>query len=319
MSRVLRIATRASEVALRRARAVQAMLAAREIESELVTFRTAGDKHFEDVILPANARTVFTRELETALLKKKVELAVHALPDLSTDPAPGLTVAAVLPRDDPRDVVVLNHSLEAAVMSELPRGTRIGTSNVRARSLLLASFPDVEVVHLRGDLPTRLHKVDDGQVHGTVVSASALQLLEISQRIAIRLEPPLWLPAAGQGAVAIQVRESDPSIHELVSFLNDERASIDTAAERALLAALEGGLQSPVGALVTGSVDERMLHGVIVDLQGRHLLRATRAMDDVQPELVGVRLANELRNQGASRILDELRGAARVAAPQPDW
>lgn len=294
------------------------MLAARNVESELVAFRTAGDKHFEDVIPPASARTVFTRELETAVLKRKVELAVHGLRDLSTDPAPGLSVAAVLPRDDPADVVVLNELLHATAMSELPRGTRIGTSNVHVRSLLMALFPGIEVVQLRGDLPTRLHKVDDGQVHGTVVSASALHWLAISQRVAIRLEPPNWLPAAAQGAIAIQIRDDDQATRALVSPLNDARASIDTAAERAVLASLEGGLQSPVGALVTDAANGRTLHGVIVDLQGRRLLRASRPMDDAQPELVGVRVANDLRNQGASTILDELRGTTRIAAPQPD-
>lgn len=318
MSPPLRIATRASELALRRARAVQAMLADRGIESELVTFRTSGDKRFDEALPPASTKTVFTKELETALSKRKVELAVHALSDLSTDPAPGLVIAAIPPRDDPRDVLVLNRLLEAASISELPRGSRIGTSSVRCRSLLRAMFPDVEVVHLRGDLPTRLHKVDDGQVHGTVVSAAALHRLDVSQRIAAFLEPPEWLPAPGQGAIAIQIREDDATTSELVRPLDDLRARLDTAAERALLAALEGGLQSPVGALVVGDGDSRVLCGAIADLQGRQLLRAQLPMDDAQPELVGVRVANELRTKGASRILDALRGTNRVEAPQPD-
>lgn len=318
MSQVLRIATRASELALRRARAVQAMLAARTIESELVTFRTSGDKHFDEQLPAASTKTVFAKELETALLKGRVELAVHSLPDVSTDPSPGLTIAAIAPRDDPRDVLVLNHLLEATSVAELPRGTRIGTSSVRCRSLLRAMFPDLEVVHLRGDLPTRLHKVDDGQVHGTVASAAALQRLEVSQRIAVVLEPPAWLPAPGQGAIAIQIREDDEATRQIVAPLDDARARLDTSAERALLAALEGGLQSPVGALVVSTGESRVLHGVIVDLQGRHLLRGQLEMDDAQPELVGVRVANELRTKGASRILDALRGANRVPAPQPD-
>ena len=318
MRRALRIATRASELALRRARAVQAMLAAREIDSELVTFRTTGDKHFEEMLPPAGTKTVFTKELEAALLKNKAEIAVHGLSDVSTDPAPGLAIAAVPARDDPRDVIVLGHQLEATPLAELPRGTRIGTSSVRCRSLLRALFPDLEVVHLRGDLPTRLHKVDDGQVHGTIVAAAALHRLEASQRIAAYLEPPWWLPAPAQGAIAIQVRDDDVSTRDLVSPLDDHRARLDTAAERALLAALEGGLQSPVAALVVSATERRVLHGAIADQQGRELLRAELTMDDSQPELVGVRVANDLRAKGASRILDALRGANRIAAPQPD-
>lgn len=318
MSGLLRIATRATELALRRARAVQAMLAARTIESELVTFQTAGDKHFEDPVAGAGAKTLFTRELEAALLKGKADLAVHSLPDLSTDASPGLAIAAVPVRDDPRDALVLNRLIEAASIDELPRGTRIGSSSVRCRCLLRALYPDLEVVHLRGDLPTRLHKVDDGQVHGTVVPAAALRLLAVSQGIAAYLEPPGWLPAPGQGAIAIQVRDDDDAVRDAVAPLDDRRARIDTSAERAVLAALEGGLQSPVGALVVASGDARVLHGVIADQQGRHLLRAQLPMDDAAPELVGVRVANELRGKGASRILDAMRGAERVAAPQPD-
>ena len=318
MSEALRIATRGSELALRRARAVQAMLAAQGSESEIAIFKTSGDKLFDDWLSTASSRAVFTRELESALIKNKADIAVHAVSDMPTDALPGLVTGAVLPRDDPRDALLLNRLIEATSLAELPRGTRIGTSNVRCRSLLLAMCPDLEVVHLRGDLPTRLRKVDDGQVHATIVSAAALQRLDVSQRIDVYLEPPSWLPAAGQGAIGIQIREADEATRAIVAPLNDRRTQIDTDAERALLAALEGGLQSPVGALVVASGGARTLHAVIVDLQGRQLLRAELPMDDDQPELVGVRVANELRAVGASRILDSVRGADRIPAPQPD-
>jgi hydroxymethylbilane synthase len=318
MSRALRIATRASELALRRARAIQAMLAARGTESALVTFRTLGDKQFEEMLSPAGLRTTFTRELETAVLKGKADIAVHALSDVSTDPAAGLAIACVPARDDPRDVLMLNRLLEATPVDELPRGSRIGTSSVRCRAFLRAIYPDLEVVHLRGDLPTRLHKVDEGQVHGTVVSATALRRLEVTQSVMAYLEPPRWLPTPGQGAIAIQIRDDDAHTRDLVGPLGEPRAQIDTSAERAMLAALEGGLQSPVGALVLGDGESRMLYGAIADLEGREMLRAQLPMDDSQPELVGVRVANELRAKGASRILDALRRASRIPAPQPD-
>jgi hydroxymethylbilane synthase len=243
MSRALRIATRASELALRRARAIQAMLAARGTESALVTFRTLGDKQFEEMLSPAGLRTTFTRELETAVLKGKADIAVHALSDVSTDPAAGLAIACVPARDDPRDVLMLNRLLEATPVDELPRGSRIGTSSVRCRAFLRAIYPDLEVVHLRGDLPTRLHKVDEGQVHGTVVSATALRRLEVTQSVMAYLEPPRWLPTPGQGAIAIQIRDDDAHTRDLVGPLGEPRAQIDTSAERAMLAALEGGLQ----------------------------------------------------------------------------
>jgi hydroxymethylbilane synthase len=293
------------------------MLAARSIESELVTFRTAGDKHFEDNATAAATRSVFAHEIEAALVRKKVDLAVHALSDMSSERTAGLVVAAIPARDDPRDALVVNDLIEATSIAELPRGTRVGSSSVRVRALLRALFPDVEVVHVRGDLPTRLHKVSDGQVHATIVSAAALQRLEISHGIAAFLEAPDWLPAPGQGATAIQVREDDSSVRDAVAPLDDERTHRDTDAERALLHALEGGLQSPVGGLVIGNAS-RILHACIADEQGRTLLRAELAIDAAQPELTGVRVANELRAKGASRILDALRAATRTPAPQPD-
>lgn len=318
MSTVLRIGTRESELALRRARAVQAMLGAAGIECQLVTFKTAGDKHFEEPISPASTKTVFTKELDAALGKKKVDLAVHALSDVSTDVSPGLVTAAVLPRDDPRDALVLNRLLEAESIPDLPRGSRIGTSSMRCRSLLRALYPLLEVVHLRGDLRTRLHKLDDGQVHGTIVSIAALRRLEITQHIALTLEPPAWLPAPGQGAIAIQTREDDVATRAIVELLDHARTRTDTSAERALLGSLEGGLQSPVGALVVADGGSRVLSGVIVDPKGGPPLRAERPVDDAQPELAGVRLANDLRAMGANRILDAIRGGDRTDAPQPD-
>jgi hydroxymethylbilane synthase len=315
----LRIATRASELALRRARHVQAMLVAQDIESELVTFRTHGDRHFEDTVASGSANRAFTRELELALTRNRADLAVHSYPDLETEPTPGLALAAVLARDDPRDVLVLNELIEATSLAELPRGTRLGTSSVRCRSLLRALYPAIEVVHLRGDLPSRLRKVDDGQVHATIVPAAALNRLDISQRIAAHLALPEWLPSPAQGTIIVQTREDDGTTRAVADALNDQRAALDTAAERAFLGSLEGGVQSPIGALV---IDDRggprVLHGLIADLEGRHLLRAQLPMDDSEPALVGVRLANELRARGASRILDLLRSADRLPAPQPD-
>jgi hydroxymethylbilane synthase len=293
------------------------MMAARGIESELVPFRTLGDRKHEDTLDPASARTAFTRELESALARKRVDLAVHAYPDLPTDPTPGLVIAAVPARDDPRDALVLNRLLEGASLDTLPRGTRIGTSSVRCRAQMRALYPDVEVVQLRGDLPTRLRKLEDGQVLGAIVSASALQLLEVFQGIAGFFEAPRWLPAPAQGTIAIQAREIDSETRDIVRSFDDARARRDTAAERTLLAALEGGLQSPVSALVADGPTP-ILHASIADEQRGVLVRAELPLEGPEPELIGVRVANDLRARGASRVLDALRRAERVQAPQPD-
>jgi hydroxymethylbilane synthase len=311
---VLRIATRPSDVAVRRARHVQSLLEAVGVSTRLIEVRTAGDKCKEDQILSASARTFFTHEIETALLRGKADVAVHALPDISTDPSPGLTLAAFLRREDPRDAIILNSLHEATTLAELPRGTRVGSSSVRVRSLLRSLYRDLEVVHLRGDLPTRLQKVDTGQVHATVVPAASLQLLGISQPIAGYLEAPEWLPTPGQGVIALQIREDDHVTRDRVAALDDTATHRQVIAERAVLGSLEGGLQSPVGALVVDDI----LHAVIADQEGRRILRASRSLSGEEPQLVGVRVANDLRGKGASFMLDEMRRAERIPAPQPD-
>ena len=299
---------------MRRARHVQARLESLGHRTAIVGIRSTGDKYKEDQVASSAARDFFTDALETALRKKKADVAVHALPDLSTDPSPGLAIAAILARDDPRDAIVINSLHEATTLDELPRGTRVGSSNVRVRSLLRGLYRHLEVAQLRGDLPERLRKVDNGQVHATVVPASALTLLALTQHIAGYLEPPGWLPAPGQGALALQAREDDAATRALVRALDDADTHRNTTAERAVLGSLEGGLQSPVGALVIDDV----LHAVLADPDGRVQLRASRPLGDEDPELVGIRVANDLRAKGAIPVLDALRRAERVPTPQPD-
>ena len=221
-------------------------------------------------------------------------------------------------RGDPRDALVLNELLEGTTIDELPNGTRVGTSSVRCRALLKALHPNVEVVQLRGELPDRLRKVDDGQVHATIAPADALHTLGVSQRIAAFLEAPEWLPAPAQGALALQIREGDAELRAALALLSHDRTRIDVAAERAFFAALEGGPQSPVCALVVDISGARVLHGAIADVDGSVLLRGHHGLEDEQPELDGIRLANDLRGKGASRILDHVRRADRLQTPQPD-
>ena len=318
MRRRLRIATRTTELALRRARDVQAMLETKGIASELVNLRTDGDKHYDTPLRSDGTQALFSHELEQAVLRSRADFAVHAYADLPASPSPGLAIAGIPPRGDPRDALVLNELFEGSSIGELPNGTRIGTSSVRCRALLSALYPNVEAVQLRGDLPERLRKVDDGQVHATIAPADALHRLAISQRIAAYLEAPEWLPAPAQGALALQAREDDAECADALGAISDSRTRIDIAAERAFFAAMEGGPQSCVSGLVVATAGTRVLHGIIADPDGRHLLRGQHVVEDEQPELDGIRLANELRGRGASRILDSIRRAERVPTPQPD-
>lgn len=312
------IATRASELAVRQARQVQEALAQRGVAAELKTYRTTGDKKLDEPLSAIGGKGLFTRELESDLAKGVVDCCVHSLKDLPTESPRGLVVAAILEREDPRDALIVNSVTGATTLKDLPAGSRVGTSSLRRRAQLLALRPDLDVVELRGNVPTRIKKVDDGHVHAAILAAAGLHRLGVPQHIASYFDAPAWLPAAGQGAIAVQIRDDDAHIRAVVAPLDDARTHADTNAERAFLAALEGGCQVPIGALVVGSGSERVLHGFIGDVRGRRALRGELPLDDRNPELTGVRLANELRHQGASDILEALRRADRVPSPQPE-
>jgi hydroxymethylbilane synthase len=313
------IATRSSELALRQARQVQTALAERGVIAELKTYKTTGDKRLDEPLAAIGAKGLFTKELETDLAKGRVHCCVHSLKDLPTEMPRGLEIAALLPREDPRDVLIVNGVVGAESLGELPPGSRVGTSSLRRRAQLLATRGDLEVVELRGNVPTRIRKVDEGHVHAAILAAAGLHRLGVTQRISAYLDAPQWLPAAGQGAIAIQIRADDDETRALVAPLDDAPTSLDTRAERAFLAALEGGCQVPIGALVVHvDVGAGTLHGFIADVKGTRVVRASLPFDSANPELTGVRLANELRHQGATEILEGLRRAEHLPAPQPE-
>jgi len=304
---------------------VQAALAQHGITGELVTFTTTGDKRLDEPLSAIGGKGLFTAELERALARGTIDCAVHSLKDLPTDRAPALAVVAVLPREDPRDVLVLSSAARAVGLADLPRGSRVGTSSLRRRAQLLAAHPDLEVVELRGNVPTRIRKVDEGQVHAAILAAAGLLRLEATQHIAAYLDVPAWLPAAGQGAIAVQVRRGEEGATGRLALLNDEPTMRAVSAERAFLAALDGGCQVPIGAVVI-STDGRpgiadgpgaTLHGVIAEVSGRRVLRGARPLG---PDAVacGQALAAELRVRGADAMLAAMRDMARVLPPQPE-
>ena len=297
---------------------MQAALTAQGLESELVTYKTVGDKRLDEPLSAIGAKGLFTKELETALLKHKIDLAVHSLKDLPTESPDGLVVAGVLVREDPRDALVVNRRTLAGSLSDLPRGSRVGTSSLRRRAQLLAARPDLEVAELRGNVPTRLMKVDEGRVHAAILAAAGLHRLGAQQHITCYLDAPAWLPAAGQGAIAIQTRADDQRVRALAEAMNDAPTMRAVRAERAFLAALEGGCQVPIGALAMQGDGSALLHGMIADIQGTRVVRGSIALDPDDPELSGIRLANQLRGEGASEILEELRRATHLPSPQPE-
>jgi hydroxymethylbilane synthase len=314
----VRIGTRASELALRQARLVEFALRARGVVPEIVTFKTTGDKKLDESLSAIGAKGLFTHEIEVALTKGKIDCAVHSLKDLPTDLPDELEIVAQLRREDPRDVLVVNRQTGAEGLDDLPAGSRVGTSSLRRRAQLLAKRPDLEVVELRGNVPTRLSKVEKGTVHAAVLAAAGLIRLQVQQRITMFLEPPEWLPAPGQGAIAIQARREDSRLYELLRPLDDATTSIATRAERAFLAALEGGCQVPIGALVSDVGGRPTLYGMLADVTGRHIVRGSRTLDVNAPEATGEALAAEIRSRGGSSLLVELRQLSKVPSPQPE-
>ena len=315
---VVRIATRASELALRQARIVEAALDSLGLKCEIVTFRTTGDKKLDEPLSEIGAKGLFTRELEVALTKKKVDCCVHSLKDLPTELPDGLLIGAILEREDPRDVLVINPVTEAEDLASIPAGSRVGTSSLRRRAQLLALRPDLEVAELRGNVPTRLKKVDTGKVHAAILAAAGLIRLNAQQRIRQFLEPPAWLPAAGQGAIAIEIRGDDDAMRELIQPLDHEATSQSVRAERAFLAALEGGCQIPIGALASLDSGKLVLHGFVSDVRGRDSVRGSKIVDLSNPEAAGRELAADLRTRGATSLLMDLRSSPQLISPQPE-
>ncbi len=308
MTHVVRIGTRSSALAMAQAHEVAALLATHGVDSTLTEYTTIGDRILDRPLSAIGEKGLFTAELEADLRAHRTDCAVHSLKDLPTADPEGLTVVALLEREDPRDALVVTQGSTVRSLADLPHGARIGTSSLRRRAQLLALRPDLDVQELRGNVGTRLRKIDEGQVDAALLAAAGLKRLGLGERIVSLLNPPEWLSAPGQGAIAIQSRTDDEPMRALLEQLDHAPTRHAITAERALLATLEGGCQVPIGAAVVRDSDGGLtLHACIADLSGRTVLRGSRAVDDQSPEETGRALAEELLAEGAGEILDQLR------------
>jgi hydroxymethylbilane synthase len=311
----VRIGARASELATRQARMVASLLEIRGVESEVISVKTKGDRKKPAVYEHGPPPGLFTHELEVALAKKKIDCAVHSMKDLPLELREGLVIAAVLERDDPRDVLVVNPVTVADDLESLPAGSRVGASSVRRRAQLLTHRRDLEPVELRGSVPERLRKVETGRVHAAILSAESLIRLGVGRRITQYLDAPDWLPAVGQGAIAIEIRADDERMREVASFLAHPPTSIATRAERAFLAELEGIPQMPVAALaIPGDDGTLRLNAFVSHATGRDAVRGSIEVDQSAPEESGRALAREMQTRGVSSLLLELRNADKFPA-----
>jgi len=296
------IGTRGSSLAKYQAQLVQAKLEERfpgqRFELKMIT--STGDKNPELSLTAISGEGVFVKELESALKDDAIDLAVHSLKDLPLETPPGLFIAAVLERDEPRDAFV---SRSGQTFDQMPKKSRIGTSSPRRRSQLLRLRPDLEMLEIRGNIDTRLRKLDEGRYDAIVLAACGLIRLGLENRITEYLDIERMVPEPGQGALAVEVRADDAATREMVSALDDPMSRTRTDAERAFLRALGGGCRVPIAAYADQKDGTLELSGTVVAADGSAQVRGTMTGAVTEPATLGQRLAAQLISQGALDLL----------------
>ncbi len=309
-SAVVRIVSRGSALALVQAEAVERRLSAAwpAERFEVVTIETRGDREIDRPLPEIGGKGLFTEALERALLSGAADIAVHSLKDLPTELPEGLHIGAIAERADPLDAWVTRQGGAGAPHpQEAPPGSRIGTSSERRRALLMAVRDDLDIASVRGNVGTRLRKLDDGLYDGLLMAAAGLERLGFTDRITCRLQPPFWIPAPGQGAVAVESRVEDQRMSRLLTSIEDPAARAEVVAERSLLAALQGGCQVPIGALARAENETLSLQAFIALPDGSRLIRGERRGSLDAPAAVGQELAERLLSLGGDTIVVKLR------------
>lgn len=308
-----RIGSRGSQLALWQADWVKTALErAHGAKVAIQIIKTTGDKITDVPLAKVGTKGLFTKEIEEALLAGSIDLAVHSLKDLPTELPDGLVIGAVSEREDARDALATR---EAANFAALPRGARIGTSSLRRQAQLKAARPDLEILPLRGNLDTRLRKLDKGNYDAVVLAAAGLKRLGQAHRVAEYFAPDIICPAIGQGALGIEIRANDPRTAAAICFLDHAGTRSATAAERALLRRLGGGCQVPIAAYGEVAGDRLRLIGLVISLDGRAVVRGEAEGEPARAEEVGMRLAEELLARGADRILKSLLTRREAMTP----
>lgn len=316
-AQALRIGTRASALALWQARHVEGLIRAlpEAPQVELVPITTTGDVRSDVPLWAVRGRAFFTKEIDRALLEGRIDIAVHSLKDLPTAMESGLELAAVLEREDPRDALV---SRIGAPLAQLPRGARVGTSSLRRRAFLTRARPDLVLLELRGNVPTRIERLERGDYEAVVLAAAGLKRLGLEGRITEYLAAEDFPPAVSQGAIGICTRADDAYSSGWLQPLDDLATRLATTAERALLQRVEGGCQVPLGALATVTSRGIHLHAAVCALDGSRLLGASGNAEATLAGAtgLGVRLASQLLSEGASTLIAAERAIqGRAEAP----
>ena len=297
---MIRIGSRGSQLALWQAEHVAGLLRERGHEVEIEVIKTTGDRMQEVTFAEVGSKGMFTLEIEEALAADRVDLAVHSLKDLPTELPAAFVLGATPARVDPRDVLV---SKDFASLQALPESARVGTSSLRRRAQLRALRPAIEFIEFRGNVDTRLRKLGEGKAEAIVLAAAGLDRLEKTEWIRERIAVDVVCPAAGQGALGIEIRANDPRVSEIVAFLDDPATRFAVTAERVALAALGGGCQVPIGVHCRPSASGGFeILGVVADPDGSRVLRSFASGDDADE--LGRVVAVDLLQQGASELFE---------------
>jgi hydroxymethylbilane synthase len=300
---MLIIGSRGSQLALWQARWIQARLHSFSLESRIEVIHTTGDKITDVALSKVGTKGLFTKEIEEALLSGAIDLAVHSLKDMPTELPDGLTLAAIPEREDPRDAMV------ESSLAGLAQQARVGTSSLRRAAQLRAKRPDLTIENIRGNLDTRLRKLDEGQYDAIVLASAGLRRLGWENRITELLDPETMCPAVGQGALAVETRADGGAAQEIAKQLDHRESRIAVTAERAVLASLGGGCQVPIGAYATVDADVVKIQAIIVSPDGTVIIRnqARGASDDAAG--IGRRLGEELLRAGGREVLEAVYSA----------
>jgi len=300
------IGSRGSDLALWQTRFVKAKLEelfpALKLEVEII--KTTGDKMLDVALAKIGDKGLFTRQIETALLNREIDLAVHSLKDLQTVQPEGLTIGAVLAREMPNDVLI---SKRYASIDDLPKGARVATGSLRRKSQLLHYRPDLQIFEIRGNVPTRIKKFEESNLDAMILAFAGVHRLGLDSYIKQIIPFETMLPAVGQGAMAVEIRSDDVKIRELLQKLNDPETNFCITAERAFLRTLEGGCQVPIGANAFLESDKIFLEGMAGNLEGIVNLRDSISGDKKDAADLGRQLAQRLIERGANRLLEETR------------
>lgn len=301
------IATRESQLALWQAEHIRARLMALHpgLQVELLGMTTQGDQILDSPLSKIGGKGLFVKELEQAMAEGRADLAVHSMKDVPMVLPEGFVLTAITEREDPRDALVSNSYKN---LSELPPGAVVGTSSLRRQAQIRAHFPHLKIETLRGNVNTRLRKLDEGQYDAIVLAAAGLKRLELGHRIAGLLSTEESLPAVGQGALGIEIRSNRGDLAELLAPLADPATAACVRAERELGRVLQGGCQAPIGGFAELNNERLYLRGFVSDLDGVRFYRAETTGDMANPEALGRQVAEDLLAQGADKVMAELLG-----------